>query len=93
MSPPLSAVTVAIWLRFSPATDVANMAARLAGWINQLRCSDDSMLNMKLRNYVELLERTTQGSPSDQPELSSLNLPPILRSLAADFRPVDSAGS
>jgi hypothetical protein len=46
-----------------------------------LRCSDDSVLNMKLRNYVELLERTTQGCKSDQPMLSSLNLPPILRLL------------
>jgi hypothetical protein len=65
--------------------EVANIAARLAGWINQLRCSDDSMLNMELRNYVELLERTTQGCPSDQPELSSLGLPPILRSLQLTF--------
>jgi hypothetical protein len=65
--------------------EVGNIAAQLAGWINQLRCSDDSMLNMKLRNYVELLERTTQGSPPDQPELSSLNLPPILRSLQLTF--------
>jgi hypothetical protein len=40
---------------------------------------------MKLRHYIELLERTTQGSPSDQPELSSLNLPPILRSLQLTF--------
>jgi hypothetical protein len=68
-----------------PRDEVANIAARLAGWINQLRCSDDSMLNMELRNYVELLERTTQGCPSDQPELSSLNLPPILRSLQLTF--------
>jgi hypothetical protein len=73
--------------------EIATIAARLAGWINQLRCSDDSMLNMKLRHYVELLERTTQGCPSDQPELSfpeSSSDPSIV---SADFRPVGSAGS
>jgi hypothetical protein len=68
-----------------PRDEVANIANRLAGWINELRCSDDSVLNMKLSHYVELLERTIQGSPSDQPELSSLNLPPILRSLQLTF--------
>jgi hypothetical protein len=65
--------------------EVGNIAAQMAGWINQLRCGDDSVLNMKLRHYVELLERTTQGCPSDQPELSSLDLPPILRSLQLTF--------
>jgi hypothetical protein len=68
-----------------PSDEVANIAAQLAGWINQLRCSDDSVLNMKLRHYFELLERTTQGCPPDQRELSSLNLPPILRSLQLTF--------
>jgi hypothetical protein len=68
-----------------PSDEVANMAARLASWIDQLRCSDDSVLNMKLRHYVELLERTTQGCPPDPTELSSLNLPPILRSLQLTF--------
>jgi hypothetical protein len=68
-----------------PSDEVANIAARLAGWINQLRCSEDSVLNMKLRNYIELLERTALGCPSDHPELSSLNLPPILRSLRLTF--------
>jgi hypothetical protein len=68
-----------------PRDEVANIANRLAGWIDQLRCSDDSVLNMKLRHYIELLERTTQGSPSDHPELSSLDLPPILRSLQLTF--------
>ncbi|MGV2337875.1 MAG UNVERIFIED_CONTAM: hypothetical protein LVR18_28605 [Planctomycetaceae bacterium] len=68
-----------------PSDQVANIAARLAGWINQLRCSDESVLNMKLRHYVELLERTTQGCPSDQRELSSVDLPPILGSLQLTF--------
>jgi hypothetical protein len=68
-----------------PSDEVANIAVQLAGWINQLRCSDDSMLNMKLKNYVDVFERTVLGCPSDQPELSSLNLPPILRLLQLTF--------
>jgi hypothetical protein len=68
-----------------PSDNVADTAARLAGWISQFRCSEDSVLNMKLRNYHELLDRTTLGYPSEHPELSSANILAILRSLQLTF--------
>jgi hypothetical protein len=68
-----------------PSDKVADTAARLAGWITQFRCSEDSVLNMKLRNYHELLERTSLGCPSEHSELSSANILAILRSLQLTF--------
>jgi hypothetical protein len=68
-----------------PSDNVADTAARLADWISQFRCSEDSVLNMTRSNYLELLERTSLGCPSEQPELSASNILAILRALQLTF--------
>jgi hypothetical protein len=60
-------------------------AARQAGWISRFRCSEDSVVDMQLFEYLKLLERTTQGYKPSDAELISLTVPAVLRKLQLTF--------
>jgi hypothetical protein len=64
-----------------PCSESTCTATQITGWISQFRCSEESVLNMQLSDYHELLERTALGFQPDDPKLSSLNIPAVLSKL------------
>jgi hypothetical protein len=60
-------------------------AARQVGQNTLFRCSDESVLDMHLRDYVEILEQTSLGCQPADPKLFSLKLREVLRELQLTF--------
>lgn len=60
-------------------------AARQVGWNTLFRCSDESVLDMHLRDYVEILEQTSLGCQPADPKLFSLKLREVLCELQLTF--------
>jgi hypothetical protein len=60
-------------------------AARQVAQNTLFRCSDESVLDMHLRDYVEILEQTSLGCQPGDPGLFSLKLREVLRELQLTF--------
>ncbi|MGV2338301.1 MAG UNVERIFIED_CONTAM: hypothetical protein LVR18_30980 [Planctomycetaceae bacterium] len=58
---------------------------RQTGWRSQFRCTEQSSLDMQLRIYRELVERTVLGCQASDLKLSSLNTYGVLRKLQLTF--------
>ncbi|MFM7037166.1 MAG: hypothetical protein ACKO2L_05525, partial [Planctomycetaceae bacterium] len=58
---------------------------RQSGGKSQFRCTKQSLLDLQLRIYRELIERTALGCSANDPKLSSQNISDCLRKLQLTF--------